>query len=56
MDGKNYLVKECVDISEDYNLDVKVARNHNIYGPNGTTMVEEKKRQRHYAEKLLMRL
>ena len=35
--GKNYLVKECVDIfMEDYGLEVRVARYHNIYGPYGT--------------------
>ena len=29
-------MKECVDIFEDYGLEVRVARYHNVYGPEGT--------------------
>ena len=37
MDGKNFLVRRmCRHFLEDYGLDTKVARYHNIYGPNGT--------------------
>ena len=36
MVGRNYLVRECNHFYEDYGLDVKVARYHNVYGPCGT--------------------
>ena len=37
MVGKNYSVRECVDISpEDFGLETRVVRYHNIYGPLGT--------------------
>ena len=37
MAGKNYLVKECVDIfMKILVLETRVARYHNVYGPLGT--------------------
>ncbi len=37
MVGKNYLVKECADIfTEDFGLETRVVRYHNVYGPIGT--------------------
>ena len=44
-------MKECADTSEDYNLDVKVARYHNIFGPNGTFDGGREKLQLHYVGK-----
>ena len=36
MDGKTFSERMCRHFLEDYGLDVKVARYHNIYGPHGT--------------------
>ena len=36
MDGKNYLVKECVDTSQKILDYLQVLRYHNVYGPLGT--------------------
>ena len=42
MVGKNFLVNVCVDIYEDFNLEISIARFHNIYGPLGTYDGERK--------------
>ena len=55
MVGKNYLVNVCEHFMEDYGIEVRIARYHNIYGPYGTYMMEvEKKLQQLYVERLFM--
>ena len=46
MVGKSYLVSECRHFMEDYGIQVRIARYHNIYGPYGTFDGGKKKRQR----------
>ena len=37
MVGKNFLVRECGSIfTEDFGLETRVLRYHNVYGPEGT--------------------
>ena len=40
---ENYLVKECRHFTEDYGLETRVARFHNIYNSMELLMVEEKR-------------
>ena len=47
------LVKNVQSFYEDYGMDVKVARYHNVYGPNGTYDGEEKKHPLLLLERLL---
>ena len=42
MDGKNYLVKGGRHFTEDFGLETRVLRYHNVYGPEGTYDGEEK--------------
>ena len=34
--AKNYLVRECRHFTEDFGLETRVLRYHNVYGPEGT--------------------
>ena len=45
------LVRECRHFTEDFNLETRVARYHNVYGPLGTYDGGGKKLQLHYVEK-----
>ena len=51
---KLFSERMCRHFYEDFGLDVRIGRYHNIYGPEGTMMVVEKKRQQPYVEKSLM--
>ena len=43
---ENFLAKECRHFTEDFGLETRVARYHNIYGPLELLMEEEKKQRR----------
>ena len=45
----------CRHFMEDYGIEVRIARYHNIYGPLGTFDGGREKLQQHYVEKLLRR-
>ena len=49
--GKNFSERMCRHFKEDYGLDVKVVRLHNVYGPMG---ISEEKHQLQFVEKLPM--
>ena len=49
---ENYLAKECRHFSEDFGLDTRVVRYHNVYGPLGTYDGGREKHQQQYVEKL----
>ena len=49
---KLFSERMCRHFYEDYGLETRVARFHNIYGPMGTLTVEEKKLPPLFVEKL----
>ena len=51
---KLFSERMCRHFTEDFGLETRVVRYHNIYGPLELLMEEEKKHQQHYVEKLLM--
>ena len=51
MVGKLFSERMCRHFMEDYGLQVRVARYHNIYGPFGLMMAAEKKLLLRYVEK-----
>ena len=54
MVGKNYSVRECVDILWRIRIEVRIARYHNIYGPFGTYDGGREKAPAFFVGKLLM--
>ena len=49
---KLFSERMCRHFNEDFGLDVRIVRYHNVYGTLGTLMEEGKKLQQHYVEKL----
>ena len=49
---KLFSERMCRHFMEDYGIEVRIARYHNVYGPFGTYDGGKKKLPLHYAEKL----
>ena len=52
MGGKSFLLKRLYLTVARNKIDVKIARYHNIFGPEGLGIMEEKKHQLLYVERL----